>query len=264
MLKEAIEAIAALQKRAGEQAKPVVLHEDLLGKTLLFWNGEKTVEKYVAKERKRGVVRLFDVESFIRYAVTLEHPAIFVSKEWLQVTSHWGQHEQGLDVGSLKMVHSPEYRALCCLGSSVPQKQFWTMLATVLFGHIDRGLATAISQIKVKATADTNSSLNEIGITTGKDGSESLVDQFLDTQGKGVHTADIPVEWVWHGRIWEAYDVEFEISCRLIVEFVDGQPKFRLVQIKEETVIGDSIVSITKLIQYSVDNKIPVYVGTPE
>ncbi len=124
------------------------------------------------------------------------------------------------DAVVLALKGSEEYVGLQKLCGGLDQKALWRLLVTDLYGCVPSNLAMAVGGIKLKAKGEETIEINALGLVDGS-GRSGIEVSFRDGQ-TGEHTAQLPCEVTWKGRIWECWEREFEVVLRLEVTNEQG------------------------------------------
>ncbi len=130
----------------------------------------------------------------------------------------YGKHR--MDQAVLELRPSTELDALANLFDvGYTQRDLWTLLIGDLAGCFDDSLLLAISQLKMTKTSEAATTIQATGIEDDGGAMKMIV-------GCGENQVAVPVDWVFTGRAFECWDLEFTLDLRLEVT-VDGGIGFR-------------------------------------
>jgi hypothetical protein len=196
-----------------------VAHEDASCKHVVINGGVKTIQK-LGPARAHTFTSL---EGFIDYLNSVRSGdgsgIIFVGAD--KVLAHLDYMAIVNQTASLPLAKSEEFTALAGLFSGVNQKDLWRALLTKLDGCLPLELLLQISNLNIKVTGESALAVERVGLESKRE-AQSIRVTCDDAKGKGSQTADIGVNWTWKGRIWEAFDQEFEIELTMEIDTKNG------------------------------------------
>lgn len=122
---------------------------------------------------------------------------------------------------TLKLAESEEFIALRALISGVNQKTLWRLMLTKLAGCIDVSLMLQTANLNIKATSDSDIQIQATGLEN-KNQSAQVTVTWTDPKTKGSHSAQVRTDWIWSGRIWQAFDMVFDIALTMEIDTDSG------------------------------------------
>lgn len=160
---------------------------------------------------------------------------------------------------ALRLEYSEEYAALTSLFQQNKAKTVWKLLANALAGAFQPALMAMISQLDIKGSATEKVTVDATGIVANSKDSHFTV-SYTDSDG----TQDLPisVEWDWSGRIFEAFDHEVVIPCRLELSIKDGGLLIEFIPRRLAEVLRLNQEALVDRIKSSVPANVNVYEGT--
>lgn len=177
------------------------------------------------------VVTLASVESLIGYvngasAAGVEAGVVLVSEKEVVADLAYGRHFEHRAV--LPLAASEEYEGLERMRAGIGVRALWTLLVGALDGCVypagheeeTRLLEMLVSNITVDVKDVTSLVIDRLG--AGNSAGEYTVKVSMGTT-KGEQRAEIPVAWVWKGRLWSCLEQEFEVPLRLEVGKRDSE-----------------------------------------
>jgi hypothetical protein len=243
--------------------KAQTIHEDYATKTVLV-NG---VEKTFNKTRFHRDHMFFSVAGLMDYLKSKANEStsdefnpgvVFVGVDSLQVDMQYGSNET--HVAKMPLGYSEEYKALRQLMNDpgVAQKKLWKLLITALADSMDKSLLLSIQNIKVNQKSDSNVEINALGVSNAS-ASRSLQITYPGKNGAS-ENAEIPVDWTFKGRIFEAFDKEYEIPLRLEVHTDDGMT-FQFHPRRLEKILTQCRLDLVDVLQAQVPSNFTVHEG---
>lgn len=136
---------------------------------------------------------------------------VFVAPDRIEATLLYGHpltHKATLAVND-----SEEFAAIKRLGAGVNQKELWRLLITALDAKVDPALLVQISSIGIKAKDDREFTIRPAGLTQGLAKNALIVSTLNPATGEQV--SEIRTDWVFHVRLWECFDQEYDIPTVL-------------------------------------------------
>lgn len=183
-------------------------------------------------------------------------PIIMVGSEFINANLAEGQYN--IHTADLVLTASAEWRALQTLERGVGQAKLFDLLANELYGCFDPTLYMTIKQINYKKTEEAQVSIDTFGM---KDGSASIV-QKISFPGKNGerNSLDIAEEWEWKGRIWDSWDEEFTVTCRLTMDTSSGL-MFKFTPRRPETVLRKAHLDLVEMIKGQIPEHMTCHEG---
>jgi hypothetical protein len=132
-------------------------------------------------------------------------------------------------------------------------------LVTTLDGCFDPSLVGYIASLGASWKEDAAVEIQNTGAVGSSAASAVSV-----TFGNGTQT-QMPVEWIWKGRIFEAFENEYEINCRFVLRTeVEGKKCLRLSFItkNEKRVIAAAHADVVKALRIDMPENVQIYAGS--
>lgn len=143
---------------------------------------------------------------------------VFVSPDKIEATLLYGhplRHK-----ATLPIKDSEEFAAILRLGDGVTQKELWRLLITALDAKVDPALLVQISSIGIRAKDDREFTIRPAGLTQGQARNALIVSTLNPTTGEQV--SEIRTDWVFHVRLWECFETEYDIPTVLEIVPTDN------------------------------------------
>ena len=222
------------------------LHQGEKERTVLVSHNGKLVEKKLPNPPNVRRPNIFTIAGLVQY-INEQHGvpvptrgAVFVSKTAIKYDPHFDSSVPSSptptrrDLALLLLDVSPEFGAMNELAKPLVQPALWELLATKLDGNLDHILRQTIQTIKVTAKEDSQVSIEELGAA---DASSSATLKVSFPSRGADREETLSQQYVWTGRIFQAWDKEYEITLTLFVEWEDKKITFRFVPTKLDDVI---------------------------
>lgn len=125
--------------------------------------------------------------------------------------------------------HTPEWKAMLATMGMQSQKSLWMALSGDLRHCFPAELRMALGSIKLSASRESEFSIQDSGLTTGK-AAESVAVEFAPKgDPKNTQRAEIPIIWEYQGPVYKGLeDREYALELRLFIEDVNGRLAFHL------------------------------------
>lgn len=116
---------------------------------------------------------------------------------------------------------SEEFQALLEFSQGMGPVELRKELVTRLDGCFDGLLLRAVQEIRVSKEGMSHLKIDQLGVTSEKGESAIRVTYPHAENGGGVPFT-LPSDWLWRGRLWDEFDREVEIPCRLEIQAGEG------------------------------------------
>lgn len=221
MIKEALKYLVDLVEA---QTSVLKLYEDNESVHLLINEAGLVREKEFIKPTQWPGLTFGSMEGMISYlaAHTEEvYGALFVGEDRIVADmAHGPLGQNNPRIAVLPLFPSEEFTALGGLFSGVNQRQLWRRLISDLHGCLPPSLLLAISQMKVKASAEQQSHIEISGVGSEKNAASVAISY---AGAKGTETVEIGLDWTYRGRVYDCMDQHYEIPLRLEVSVENGK-----------------------------------------
>lgn len=259
---------------AGDHAavnpNPVKLHVTETEEIYLLTTKQGPVFERFAKIPKHEAHKIETVEGFLDYlkARCPEHDGIvFVNAGSIYSRLHYRQDANiNPNDGHVQvpLLFSEEYAALMTIcGTPVNQKTLRDLLIGPLASTLDVQLELLISSIRISPSAMHQVQIDTAGIARSES-KRSVAITFPLPNGQGAtETKDIPLEWDWQGRIFEAFDKEYDIRLRLDLAYNEETGlKFKFIPRRLDRVLRQARLDLVSDLKGKVPANFTVHEGT--
>jgi hypothetical protein len=185
---------------------------------------------------------------------------LFVGDDLIHADLQYQQ--RGTHRAKLPLVKSEEYKALERLMAGVPQKELWRLLLSKLDGCLPLELMLQASNIQIKGEYVSDTKIERTGLGNSNTAQVTRI-TYTAPDGKGTKTSDIGTNWAFMGRIWEAYDEQFEIPLTLEIKTEDvKEPLFIFHPRRLDKVLREAKLALVGELNERIVGAFTVHEGT--
>lgn len=220
MARESLEYLVALGK---DVAQTRLLLEDSDSRTYLITNINGNTEiKTFQKEPPLINHKILTLKGFADYINKTDDSNTIIFVDENEILADFNVNKNHKYRAYCPLTPTKSFKCLQQLFSGAAQKQLWRMLVTELDGCFDPSLECYIGSIQFSESTEKKIEISNAGLINGTANRAQRIN-FQPTSNSNIQSVDIPMNWLWKGKIWDCFDSVAEINLRLEIENDDGK-----------------------------------------